>query len=98
MKDKSTSPISESIKNTSEEVPVELFELSDEDLQQIVGGLSVWDAFTGAVKGRGKAIVDTVVGIVTTGSIPTDKQTVNNLLDPLPIAVLRRLAPKWFPW
>jgi bacteriocin-like protein len=98
MKNKSKSPVIESIKNTSEEVPVELFELSDEDLQQIVGGLSLWDAITGAYKGKAKAVGDVVVGIVTTGSIPTDKETINNLLDPLPINVLRRLAPKWFPW
>jgi bacteriocin-like protein len=94
MKDKLTSPVSESLKNT-EEVPVELFELSEEDLQQIVGGLSLWDAFTGTVKDKAKAVKNTVVDIVTQGTPPTGK-TAQDLLDPLPIGVLRRFRPNWF--
>jgi bacteriocin-like protein len=43
MENKSRFQVSESINNTLEEVPAELFELSEEDLQQIVGGKSFWD-------------------------------------------------------
>ena len=95
MKNKSTSLVSESIKNTSEEIPVELFELSEEDLQQIVGGISLWDAFTGTVKAKVEAVGKTAVGIVTQGTFPTG-QTAQDLLDPWEIGVLRRFRPQWF--
>jgi bacteriocin-like protein len=91
MNDKSTSPISESLKNTSEEVPVELFELSEEDLQQIIGGLSLWDRFTGAVKKELKAADDTIVNLVTNGN-PPPGLTTQKLLDPVMRSFLRGLG------
>jgi hypothetical protein len=41
MKNKSRFQVNNSIKHTSEELPAELVELLEEDLQQVVGGLRI---------------------------------------------------------
>jgi len=41
MKNKSRFQVNDSIKHTSEELPAELVELLEEDLQQVVGGLRI---------------------------------------------------------
>jgi bacteriocin-like protein len=53
MNKKLRSQVSNCIKHTSEELPAEFIELSEEDLQQIVGGKSFWDRkFWSAVRGE----------------------------------------------
>jgi bacteriocin-like protein len=63
MNKKSRSEVNDSIKHTSEKLPAEFLELSDEDLQQVVGGKNFFDALNEGIEIKRKAINNTVKGI-----------------------------------
>lgn len=90
MNKKLSSQVSESIKHISEEVPAELFELSEEDLQKIVGGLPLWKAIKSAAQDKNNAVKTTFHDLFTQGKFPTG-QTANDLLEPPEWSIFRRL-------
>jgi bacteriocin-like protein len=86
------SQVSDSIKYTSEKLPAEFIELSEEDLEQIVGGKNFFKAMNEAIEKKRQAINNTVNGLFQ-GNLP-DKQTITTLVIPTHWEGIRR----WLGW
>jgi len=81
MNKKLSSQVSDFIKYTSEELPAEFIELSEEDLQQVVGGKPFFAVLNGVINGHTKAVSSTVNGLFN-GQLP-DKETAKKVFVPL---------------
>lgn len=60
------------------------------DTEAIVGGGKFWNAVKGAVTDKWSAIKTTTKDLLTQGKFPTG-QTANDLIEPLPWSIFRRL-------
>jgi bacteriocin-like protein len=89
MNKKLSSQASDSIKHTSEKLPAEFSELSEEDLQQIVGGRPFFRTLTKVIKGHSGAVSDTVNGLVG-GKLP-NKETAEKVFVPLDWQLIHEL-------
>ena len=91
MNKKTSSQLSDSIKDTSEEQPVEFIELSEEDLQKIVGGWpgSFFGSLNEVFNGHSKAVSQTVNGLFH-GKLP-DRETAQKVFVPLDWQFFNRL-------
>jgi bacteriocin-like protein len=92
MNTKISSQVSDSIKHTSEKLPAEFIELSEEDLKQIVGGKNFFTAMNEAINKKTQAINNTVNGLFQ-GDIP-NWETIKTLVIPTHYEGIRR----WFGW
>jgi bacteriocin-like protein len=82
-KKKSEPQASDFIKHNSEELLAELVEISEEDLQQIVGGDNFWDGIRGGITTKVDAIITLIEGTPTT-------QTVVDVATPTHWHIIRR--------
>ena len=82
-KKKLGSQASDFIKHNSEELPAELVEISEEDLQQIVGGDNFWDGIRNGIETKWNAITTTI------GGTPTG-QTIVDVATPTHWHIIRR--------
>lgn len=90
MNEKLSSQVSDSIKYTLEDLSSEFIEeLSEEELQQIVGGRSFFGVLNGVINGHSKAVSQSVNGLFQ-GKLP-DKETAKKVVVPLDWQLIRGL-------
>ena len=80
------------MKNTQQQLVIDDLNYCDtiyDDTEAIVGG-GLWGAIKGAVQDKWSAIKKTSTDLFTEGKFPTG-QTANDLIEPLPWSIFRRL-------
>lgn len=81
------------MENTKQQLVIDDLNYCDtvcDDTEAIVGGGKFWNAVKGAVQDKWGAIKTTTKDLFTQGTLPTG-QTANDLIEPLPWSIFRRL-------